>query len=70
MGKTDAIKIISLNRKAKFNYQFWDFDMTPYGHKIPMRPMNILGFITITLYTTISMYAALHFSNWLKKVKR
>ena len=53
-----------------FNYQFWDFDMTPYGHKIPIRPMNFLGFITITLYTAVSMYTALHFSNWLKKVKR
>ena len=24
MGKTDAIKIISLNRKAKFNYQLME----------------------------------------------
>ena len=55
---------------GEFNYKFWTFDITPYGHKIPIRTMNILGFITITLYTTVSMYMALYFSNWLKKVKR
>jgi len=50
--------------------KFFEFDFTPYGRKIALGVMSPLNFLFICLYTTISIYIAYGFSNWLKKIKR
>ena len=50
--------------------KFFEFDFTPYGKKIPLGSMTPLNFLYICLYTSVSIYLAYGFSNWLKEIKR
>tara|TARA_Y100000590_G_scaffold470423_1_gene664798 strand:+ start:2793 stop:3932 length:1140 start_codon:yes stop_codon:yes gene_type:complete len=50
--------------------KFFEFDFTPYGRKIALGIMSPLNFLYICLYTSISIYIAFGFSNWLKHIKR
>ena len=50
--------------------KFFEFDFTPYGRKIALGAMSPLNFLYICFYTSISIYLAYGFSDWLKKIKR
>tara|TARA_B100000676_G_C17600578_1_gene591741 strand:- start:61 stop:534 length:474 start_codon:yes stop_codon:yes gene_type:complete len=50
--------------------KFFVYDFTPLGKKMILGEMNLLNFLYICLYTSISVYFARGFSNWLKKIKR
>jgi len=53
-----------------FNFEYWDYDWTPYGHKIPMSPVTVKNMALTLVYSIFSIYLALLFSGWLKRVKK
>jgi hypothetical protein len=53
-----------------FNFEYWDYDWTPYGHKIPMSPVTVKNMALTLGYSIFSIYLALFFSGWLKRVKK
>ena len=55
---------------GKFNMEFWPYDMTPSGRKIPLTVVTPVGLLIASFIASISTRLGIWWGNWLKKVVR
>ena len=55
---------------GKLDVEFWPYDMTPSGRKIPLTVITPMGLLISSIFAIISTRVGIWWGNWLKKVKR